>query len=105
MSPKSNGGGHIAHGRCGMSSWMKGRLLREETGRSVGTWLFKDVVCQWGCMCEIITNNVSVYRAAVAWLEKKYGIKGIRISSYNSKVMMSRPYFHPWILHFSRSKQ
>ena len=34
---------------------------------------------------EIIIDNSGVYRAAVKWLEQKYGMKGIRISSYNSK--------------------
>ena len=85
MTPKSNGCGHIAHGRCGMTSWMEGRPLREETGRSVGIWLFEDIICRWGCIIWIITDNGSVYRAAVAWLERKYGIKGIKISPYNSK--------------------
>ena len=66
MSPKSNGCGHIAHGWCGMTSWMEGHPLREETERSVGIWLFEDMVCQWGCIHEIITDNVSMYRAAVA---------------------------------------
>ena len=95
MSPKSNGHGHIAHGRCGMTSWMEGCLLKEEMGRSIGIWLFEDVVCRWSCMHKIITDNVSVYRAAVAWLEEKYGIKGIRISSYNSKAngRIERPHW------------
>jgi hypothetical protein len=85
MSPKSNGCGHVAHGRCGMTSWVEGRPLREETGRTLGLWLFEDVICRWGCFIEIITDNSGPYKAAVAWLEQKYGIKGIKISSYNSK--------------------
>jgi Integrase zinc binding domain len=95
MTPKSNGCGHITHGRCGMTSWMEGRPLREETGRTVGMWLFEDIICRWGCIAEIITDNASVYRAAVAWLENKYGIKGIRISSYNSKAngRIERPHW------------
>ena len=95
MTPKSNGCGHIAHGRCGLTSWMEGRPLREETARTVGIWLFEDMICRWGCFQEIVTDNGSVYRAAVAWLEKKYGIKGIRISSYNSKAngRIERPHW------------
>ena len=36
-----------------------------------------------------------MYRAAVAWLEKKYGIRGIKISSYNSKAngRIERPHW------------
>ena len=88
MSPTSKGYGHIAHGQCVMTSWMKGHLLKEEMGRSIGIWLFE----------EIITDNVSLYRAVVLWLEKKYGIKGIRISSYNSKAngRIERPHWDVW---------
>ena len=98
MSPKSNGYGHITHGRCRMTSWMEGHPLKEETGRSIGIWLFEDVVCRWGCMGEIIMDNASVYRAAVAWLEKEYGIKGIRILSCNSKAngRIERPHWDVW---------
>ena len=43
----------------------------------------------------IITDNGSVYRAAVAWLERKYGIKGIKISPHNSKAngRIERPHW------------
>ena len=46
-------------------------------------------------MHKIITDNASIYRVAVAWLENKYGIKGIRISSYNSKAngRIERPHW------------
>jgi hypothetical protein len=95
MTPKSNGCSYIAHGRCGMTSWMEGRPLREETGRSIGIWLFEDIICRWGCLREIITDNSSVYKAAVAWLESKYGIRGIKISPYNSKAngRIERPHW------------
>src|SRR6202522_779597 len=85
MSPKSNGCGYILHGRCAMTSWMEGRPTRDEKGRTVGNWLFEDIVCRWGCLAEIITDNSSTYRAAVVWLEQKYGIVGIKISAYNSR--------------------
>jgi Integrase zinc binding domain/RNase H-like domain found in reverse transcriptase len=95
MSPKSNGCGYIHHGRCGMTSWMEGRPARDEKGRTIGLWLFEDIVCRWGCLVEIITDNGSAYRAAAAWLEQKYGIKGIRISAYNSKAngKIERPHW------------
>ena len=77
---------------------MEGHLLEEEVGRLIRIWLFEDVVCQWGWMRKIITDNASIYRAAVVWLENKYGIKGIRISSYNSKAngRIERPHWNVW---------
>ena len=95
MTPKSNGCSYILHGRCGMTSWMEGRPARDEKGRTIGIWLFEDIVCRWGCLVEIVTDNGSAYRAAVAWLEQKYGIKGIQISAYNSKAngRIERPHW------------
>ena len=95
MSPKSNGCGYIVHGRCGMISWAEGRAVRDETGRTIGLWLFEDIICRWGCLTEIVTDNGSAYKAAVAWLESKYGIKGIKISSYNSRAngRIERPHW------------
>ena len=95
MTPKSNGCGHIVHGRCGMTSWMEGRPVRDENGKTIANWIFEDIICRWGCITEIITDNGGPYRSAVAWLEQKYGIKGIKISSYNSKAngKIERPHW------------
>jgi hypothetical protein len=95
MTPKSNGCGHIVHGRCGMTSWMEGRPVRDENGKTIANWLFEDIICRWGCITEIVTDNGGPYRSAVAWLEQKYGIKGIKISSYNSKAngKIERPHW------------
>jgi Integrase zinc binding domain/RNase H-like domain found in reverse transcriptase len=95
MSPKSNGCGHITHGRCGFTSWMEGRPLKQETARAVGLWMFEDVICRWGSFEEVITDNSAIYKAAVAWLEQKYGITGIRISAYNSQAngKIERPHW------------
>jgi hypothetical protein len=74
---------------------MEGRPLREENGKAIALWMFEDIICRWGCIREIITDNGGPYRAAVAWLEQKYGIRGIKISSYNSKAngKIERPHW------------
>ena len=95
MTPKSNGCGYIVHGRCGMTSWMEGRPVRDENGKTIANWLFEDIICRWGCIREIVTDNGGPYRAAVNWLEQKYGIKGIKISPYNSQAngKIERPHW------------
>lgn len=87
MTLKSNGCKYIVHGRCTLSSWVEGKPLKNETARTVDLWLFEKVICRWGCLEVIITDDGSVFLAAVKWLKEKYGMKGIRISPYNSKQM------------------
>jgi len=95
MTPKSNGCKYIAHGRCALSSWVEGWPLKSETARTVSIWLFEEVISRWGCLEDIVTDNGSVFLAAVKWLEEKYGIKGIRISPYDSKAngRIERPHW------------
>ena len=57
MTPASNGCKYIVHGRCALSSWMEGRPLRKETARIVAMWLFEEIICRWGCLSEIVTDN------------------------------------------------
>jgi hypothetical protein len=95
MSPPSNGHSYIVHGRDAMTSWMEGRALKKEDGRSIGMWAFEDCICRWACMLEFVTDNGPPFLAAAKWLEEKYGIVGIRISPYNSKAngTIERPHW------------
>ncbi|RXW16973.1 hypothetical protein EST38_g8879 [Candolleomyces aberdarensis] len=95
MTPPSNGHGYIVHGRCALTSWMEGKPLRRETAATIGAWLFLDIICRWGCLRRIITDNGKPFIAAVEWLRQKYGITGISISGYNSKAngKIERPHW------------
>jgi len=57
MNPPSNGCKYIVHGRCGLSSWIEAKALKEENTRSIGQWLFEDIICRWGSLVKIVTNN------------------------------------------------
>jgi len=95
MTPPSNGHSYIVHGRCALTSWMEGRPLRKENTAAIGAWLFSDIICRWGCLRRIVTDNGGPFIAAVDWLRKKYGITGISISGYNSKAngRIERPHW------------
>lgn len=95
MTPKSNGCGYIIHGRCSLTSWMEGRPIRNENAGTIGAWLFSEIICRWGCLRNIISDNGAPIVKAVKWLEDKYGIKGIRISGYNSQAngKIERPHW------------
>ncbi|KNZ72141.1 hypothetical protein J132_04422 [Termitomyces sp. J132] len=59
--------------------------LHKENHKTIGQWLFEDVICCWGCIAEIITDNAGQFKKVTAWIESKYGIRGIAISPYNSQ--------------------
>ena len=95
MTPASNKCKYIVHGRCALSSWMEGRPLQHENARSIGLWLFEDIICRWGSNVMIVTDNAGPFTKALAWLEQKYGIKGVTISAYNSRAngRIERPHW------------
>jgi hypothetical protein len=86
---------YIVHGRCALTSWPEGWALVAENSKAIAEWLFQDIICRWGCLREIITDNGKPFIAALKYLEEKYGIKGIRISAYNSKAngKVERPHW------------
>jgi hypothetical protein len=60
-------------------------MLKKENGRTLGAFLFEEVLCRWGGIEEIVTDNGTPFIAALDWLAEKYSIRHIRISAYNSK--------------------
>lgn len=56
-----------------------------EDAKTLGDWIFEDILCRWGCLSEIITDNGPAIKKAMAYIEEKYGIKGILISPYNKQ--------------------
>ncbi|KAJ3730969.1 hypothetical protein DFJ43DRAFT_964409, partial [Lentinula guzmanii] len=55
--PISNGKKYFVHGRCHVTSWMEGRALRKETGKAIGNWIYEKILCRWGCLAIIYTDN------------------------------------------------
>ena len=51
----------------------------------LGDWIFQDILCRWGTLVEIVSDNGKPFIAALSHLEKKYHVKHIRISGYNSR--------------------
>lgn len=79
MSEKSDGCRYIVQERDTLTSWPEGRAMKFKDAAHVMEWLFEDVICRWGSIQNIVTDNLKVFIAAIREIEKKYGIKGIRI--------------------------
>jgi hypothetical protein len=59
-------------------------MLRAETARTLGDWIYKDILCRWGSLHEIVTDNGPALPKAMEYLSKRYHLNHIWISGYNS---------------------
>jgi hypothetical protein len=62
----------------------KFQKLHLESATTLGDWIFEDIICCWGSLSEIITDNGPAFVAAMEYLTKQYHIQHIQISGYNS---------------------
>jgi transposase InsO family protein len=83
--PPAAGYRYIVQARCSLSAWPEWRALRSETGQTLAAFIFEDILCRWGAVEEIMTDNGTAFVAALDYLTDRYGIRHIRISAYNSR--------------------
>lgn len=95
MFPASNGCAYISHGRDRLTSYAEGRALRDEKARSIAQWIYEDILCRWGGITTIVTDNGESFKAAVQWIAQKWEIRHITISAYNSRAnsAIERPHW------------
>ena len=60
-------------------------MLQAETGKTLMDFIFQDILCHYGAVAELVTDNVMPYITALDELKKKYNITHICISCYNSQ--------------------
>jgi len=93
--PPSSSFRYICQARCSLTYYPEFRMLRAETAKTLGDWIFEDILCRWGSLREIVTDNGPAFLKALAYLSKRYHINHIRISGYNSRAngMVERSHF------------
>jgi hypothetical protein len=64
--------------------WPEWRALRVKNGRTLAAFIFEDLLCRWGAVEEIVTDNGSAFVTVLDTLTNRYGIRHICISAYNS---------------------
>jgi hypothetical protein len=83
--PHALGYCYIVQARCSLSSYPEHWKLHTENGSTIGTFIFKEILCHWGALEEIVTDNGLAFVEALNWLAEQYGIHHIHISPYNSQ--------------------
>jgi len=93
--PNSGGFKYIVQGRCSLTAWPEFRKLRKENNKTIGDWIFEDILCRWGSLVEIITDNGGPFIKALDYLSDKYKIHHIRVSGYNHRAngLIERSHF------------
>ena len=83
--PKSHGFLYIVQACCSLSAWPEFHMLRTETGHTLSMFIFEEILCCWGGLEEIVTDNGTPFIATLEWLVQTYHICHICISAYNSQ--------------------
>jgi len=83
--PVLQGFKYIVQGHCSVCTWPEFHMLHNENVTSIVNWIYQDIICHWGALREIVTNNGSPFLAALAYLKSHYQIRHIHISGYNSR--------------------
>jgi len=83
--PHAGGFRYIMQARCSLTAWPEWCALCVETGRTIGAFIFEEILCRWEAVAELVTDNGTAYVAALDWLQDKYRICHIRILVYNSQ--------------------
>jgi len=60
-------------------------MIHAETKIAIANFIFQDILCRWGAVYEIITDNGKPFVATLEHLADKYRVRHIRISGYNSR--------------------
>ena len=84
LMPKAGSYRYFLHARCAMISYPEGQATTSENGTVCATFLF-NLLCRWGAVSELVTDNGTPWIAAVETLSERYHIHHIRVSGYNSQ--------------------
>ena len=68
--PPSGGYKFIVQARCSLISYPEFHMLCVESAKTLGDWIYEDILCHWGSLREIVTDNGSAFLKATDYLSK-----------------------------------
>jgi hypothetical protein len=75
--PLSGAYKYIVQACCSLSYHPAFCMLRAETARMLGDWIYEDILCGWGSLHEIVTDNGPAFLKAMEYLSKHYHVNHI----------------------------
>jgi hypothetical protein len=84
--PKSRDGHKYIVAACDrLTQAAEGRALKRITSVNIAKFIWEDILCRYGWVVQITTDNRSETKGACKELLEKYGVPQIRILPYNSR--------------------
>ena len=80
MRIASSGYNYIVDMHDDLTGWLEVRMLSTKSSEKVADFIWQDVICQFGCIPQITTDNITKFQGAVSILAKCYGITIIQIA-------------------------
>ena len=73
-------------------------MLRSENTSAIASFVFKDILCCWRAVSELVTDNGPAFIQALDVLMSWYGIHYIQISPYNSQAngVVKQCHYNVW---------
>jgi transposase InsO family protein len=85
LMPRAQGYRYIVAARDDLSLAAEGRALRKNSAAALSKFFWEEIICRYGAIGEVVTDNGPEIKGAFEGLMRRYGIPQIRISAYNSK--------------------
>ena len=70
LMPTVNKFCYLIQAHCALSSWPEWRPLWKENEKTLGDFIFEDILCRWGGVAEIVTDNGPVFVVAAGYLSE-----------------------------------
>ena len=85
LMPKAKGFRYIIHARCSLTSFPEWTMVKNENFKSIAKFIHQNLLCRWGAIEIIVTDNAPQYLQAADYLSDKFHIYHIKITPYNSR--------------------
>jgi hypothetical protein len=87
LMPKAQGYRYILAARCDLSGYIEGKMTAKSNSKSWKQFLWEQLLCRWGAIELIVSDNGSEVKSALAALAARYpyAVQHVTISPYNSR--------------------
>ena len=65
VMPRSAGYWYIVQACCALTTYPGWRMLDSENASTLASFIFEDILCHWGALAEIITDNSPAFVQAL----------------------------------------